>query len=673
MSERRLTIISVMGLEDVSSCEAARGTRSLGSPLRSQTTNGRSRELTLLAVAPPAPQHGSMPPNQNDPFPALQRALEGRYDLKHEIARGGMGIVYLAHEIALDRPVALKLLPPDLAAEPRRRERFLREARTAARLTHPNIVPIYAVDEIDGFVFFTMTLVEGETLARRIATRGPLPTEEATRVLREVAWAVAYAHAQGVIHRDLKAENILVERESGRVLVTDFGIAQVRGEPDGFDEGTVVGTFKYMSPEQAEGRPVDERSDVYSLGIMGHLVAGGTVPFTDGNAHAILRQQIYQPAPPLATVAEGVDHTLARAVDRCLAKRPEHRFPSAADLAEALESPRTLPAPLRVFLHKVRWTSRAHTGLSLVAVLALLQGISALAQGRWVLAGLAGGAIALAYAAPVAYLLPAVRRALRAGHTRADMVHALRVDLDLKREELAVQVDPRAGLTERVARITALAGVGLFGIGVVLALTTAVSTDLVLGSMTVGAGTAIVAGLIAAGRTERRRDRTGERWLRFWGGRVGQWATRLAAIGLGHLPVGAGTAPRRVEAVIAEATSRLYRNLPEGVREVLGDVSGLASHLEIQTMGTRALLAELDGSDATDSDMTSAELEVAREEARERLADSVTALERVRLTLLQFHAGLATVDTVSEELAMAREIRDVVDELLAQRRDAGEA
>jgi hypothetical protein len=309
-----------------------------------------------------------------------------------------------------------------------------------------------------------------------------------------------------------------------------------------------------------------------------------------------------------------VDHTLARAVDRCLAKRPEDRFPSAADLAEALESPGTLPAPLRVFLYKVRWTSRAHTGLSLVAVLALIQAMSALAQGRWVLAGLAGGAIALAYA-----------------------------------------------------------GVGLFGLGVVLAVTTAVSTDLVLGSMIVGAGTAILAGLIAAGRTERRRDRTGERWLRFWDGRVGQWATRLAAIGLGHLPVGTGTAPRRVEAVIAEATSRLYRNLPEGVREVLGDVSGLASHLELQTMGTRALLAELDGSDATDSDMTSAELEVAREEARERLADSVTALERVRLTLLQFHAGLATVDTVSEELAMAREIRDVVDELLAQRHEAGEA
>ena len=251
--------------------------------------------------------------------------------------------------------------------------------------------------------------------------------------------------------------------------------------------------------------------------------------------------------------------------------------------------------------------------------------------------------------------------------------HALRVDLDLKREELAVQVDPRAGLVERVARKAAFAGIGLFGLGVVLAVTTAVSTDLVLGGMTVGAGTAIVAGLIAARRTERRRDRAGERWLRFWDSRVGQWATRLAAVGLGHLRVGTGTAPRRGEAVIAAATNRLYRNLPEGVREVLGDVSGLASHLVLQTMGSRALLAELDGSDATDNDTTSAELEVAREEARERLADSVTALERVRLTLLQFHAGLATVDTVSEELAMAREIRDVVDELLAQRRELGDA
>jgi hypothetical protein len=179
--------------------------------------------------------------------------------------------------------------------------------------------------------------------------------------------------------------------------------------------------------------------------------------------------------------------------------------------------------------------------------------------------------------------------------------------------------------------------------------------------------------LIAARRTERRRDRAGEWWLRFWDGRVGRWATRLAAVGLGHLPVWTGTDARRGETVIAAATSRLYLNLPLGVREAVGDVSELASHLELQTMGTRALLAELNGSDATDSDMTSAELDVAREEARERLADSVTALERVRLSLLQLHAGLATVETVAEELAKAREIRDAVDQMLAQRRAAGDA
>ncbi|HEY9226778.1 MAG TPA: serine/threonine-protein kinase, partial [Gemmatimonadaceae bacterium] len=159
-------------------------------------------------------------------FIDLQHALAGEYSLERELGRGGMGIVYLAREVQLDRLVAIKVLPEALAARPDVRERFLREARMAASLSHPHIVPIYRVGESKGFVFFVMAYVNGETLGDRLRSRGPLPPNAATRLLREVAWALSYAHGRGIVHRDIKPDNILLETETGRALVTDFGIAR---------------------------------------------------------------------------------------------------------------------------------------------------------------------------------------------------------------------------------------------------------------------------------------------------------------------------------------------------------------------------------------------------------------------------------------------------------------
>src|SRR5262249_4361964 len=152
---------------------------------------------------------------------ALQSAVAGKYSIDREIGRGGMGRVYLARDVALERPVAIKVLPPELASNAEQRERFLREARTAARLSHPNIVPIFAVQDVGEFVFFVMAYVDGETLRQRVAARGPCPTGTASRILRDVAFALSYAHAQGVVHRDVKPENILIEHGSDRALVTD--------------------------------------------------------------------------------------------------------------------------------------------------------------------------------------------------------------------------------------------------------------------------------------------------------------------------------------------------------------------------------------------------------------------------------------------------------------------
>ena len=178
---------------------------------------------------------GNAPPSKVvDPlFLSLQEALAGHYALERELGRGGMAIVYLARDVRLDRPVAIKLLPPDLAAHAKLRDRFSSEARTAARLSHPHIVPIHAVDEARGYAFFVMSYVDGGTLAERVATRGPLPPREASRVLREVASALSAAHAQGVVHRDVKPGNILLERATGRAMVTDFGIAHAADGGEG--------------------------------------------------------------------------------------------------------------------------------------------------------------------------------------------------------------------------------------------------------------------------------------------------------------------------------------------------------------------------------------------------------------------------------------------------------
>src|SRR5207245_21068 len=189
------------------------------------------------------------------------------------LGRGGMGVVYLARELRLDRRVAIKLLPPEQALQPTARQRFLREARTAAQLSHPGIVPIFAVHEVADLVYFAMAYVDGDTLGRRVRKRGPMPYDTAARLLEEVARALAYAHDRGVVHRDVKPDNILLDLATGRALVSDFGIARV-GSGVTTEPQRVVGTAEFMSPEQVLGERVDPRSDLYSLGVAVRSVGG---------------------------------------------------------------------------------------------------------------------------------------------------------------------------------------------------------------------------------------------------------------------------------------------------------------------------------------------------------------------------------------------------------------
>ncbi len=248
-----------------------------------------------------------------------------------------MGIVLLARDVALDRLVAIKLLPPDLAARTELRERFLREARTAAGLSHPHIVPIHAVEEHDDLVFFVMGFVDGETLRERVERHGPLSPRATMQLLQEVAWALGYAHSRGIVHRDVKPENIMLERATGRSMVTDFGIASV-GEAARVSDpsGRITGTARYMSPEQASGEPVDARSDLYSLGVTAFFALTGRTPFEGPTSQALVAQHLTAAPPSVTALRPEVSGKLAAVIDRCLQKLPAERFESADDLAQAV-------------------------------------------------------------------------------------------------------------------------------------------------------------------------------------------------------------------------------------------------------------------------------------------------------------------------------------------------
>jgi len=277
----------------------------------------------------------------------LADALDGTYEIEGEIGRGGMGIVYSARDLMLKRRVAIKLLPPDLAFREEIRTRFMREAQTAARLSHPNIVPIHAVGEEGGLVYFVMGFVDGESLAARLRRRERLPIEEARRIMKETADALGLAHAMSVIHRDVKPDNILLEGTRRRVMVTDFGIAKaVSGAGGGTLTGTgvAIGTPAYMSPEQAAGeKEIDARSDIYSLGVVAFEMLTGEVPFKAPTVAGILLKQVTEPVPDLSRIRVDCPEDLANTVMRCLDKEPENRWPTADALRRALESRTSAP------------------------------------------------------------------------------------------------------------------------------------------------------------------------------------------------------------------------------------------------------------------------------------------------------------------------------------------
>jgi hypothetical protein len=300
-------------------------------------------------------------------FESIRRSLGDRYLIERELGRGGMGTVYLAREIKLDRPVALKVLLPEFASQSGLRDRFLRETRTAASFSHPNIVPVYAVEESEDYLAYAMGLVEGETLSERVARAGPLPVREIVRMVKDVAHALAYAHGRGVVHRDIKPDNVMLERATGRALVLDFGISRSMTQSAPASNltrvGEVVGTPEYMSPEQASGDVVDGRSDIYSLGLTAYYAATGATAITGDSTQKILVRQLTERVTPIETLRRDLPSALAKAIDRCVEKDPADRFATAEALVEEIDAAqlveREIPLPIRLFAGELSTLSLA--------------------------------------------------------------------------------------------------------------------------------------------------------------------------------------------------------------------------------------------------------------------------------------------------------------------------
>jgi hypothetical protein len=592
-----------------------------------------------------------MPQAPDQLFLEFQRVLAGQYSLDHELGRGGMGVVYLARDVALDRSVAIKLLPPILAAQPAFRERFLREARTAARLSHPHIVPIHAVAERDGFVYFVMGYVPGRTLGQRVRDSGVLRPDDAARILREVAWALGYAHAQGVVHRDVKPDNILLEEPSGRAMVTDFGIAQV-AEADPISGGHRAGTRGFMSPEQMEGTPLDGRSDLYALGLVGvYALTGGGVAEGEDAERALV-------------VAPG---WLRSALVDCMHHDAEDRFDDAAALAEALApqgvAAPEMPAALRV------WLTRTQPLVVLASMWSLFMSVGATFMAfRW----LGGDARALNdllrqllfFAAPWVVLAIArifeTRRALAAGYDLTDFRAAAMAEAVRKREEYAYDASA-SNLAGAVARRVAIGAlVTVFGLALLegsgaISISNYIMNRLAIGLALIAAVSGVV-GIVTPGRWSKR-DVPTDLASRFWKSSFGAWTAKVAGWGLGRRARAADAMHRATEVLLGDELEALYDGLPTELRRGLDDVPRTIKRL---TATAESLRGQVEAARA---------LGEAADREQARLMEAVAALETLRVGLLKLRAGTVSIEGFTTDLDAVQEVGDRVDRLVDARRE----
>ncbi len=605
---------------------------------------------------------------------ALQSVLLGRYSVERELGRGGMATVWLARDLRLDRLVAIKVLRAELAERPEEQERFLHEARMAARLAHPHIVPINAVVSDGAIAAIVMAFVDGETLGARIRRRGPLAAGEAERVLREVGWALGYAHQTGVVHRDLTLENILIERDSGRALLADFGLA---AETTGDAGAPVFGTPGFLAPEVIRGEAVTPASDLYALGVIGYTALAGTPPFTGETTGEMLARHLVQPPPDLAAHCHASPR-LVNAVLRCLAKDAADRPADATAFLAALER---APEPVAIAPPLVAWFSRWERFRTIYAV-----AIPMLALPTWLLiwgyftSGIAGFVRAATFVVaasftvlPIAAHLAAevveLRRLRGRGFGVADLRAAWPHWIErLEREHRREGLPPLPGRV--IFDLTVIGAAALLMLYVVvsplLPILMPIDTNLArailmdwASNVYLAVMTGIGIGLVTPGVRIPPRGLFRRLTSRFWHSRLAGVVGRLAGTGQRHRLAASSTIHRNTELVLALALEDLWKAMPPALRDGLDDVPALGRTLqrsaaELRDLGAR--LAEAEHNVASHDPDEAARVRSAHEAITARQRETITMLERLRLQLLRTVADRQPTADLDAHLARAREL-----------------
>lgn len=579
-----------------------------------------------------------------------------------------MGVVFLARDVLLERAVAIKLLAPALAAREEMRRRFLREARLAAQCFHPHIVPIHEVAESGELAWFVMAYVAGETLAERLQRVGTLPSATVQRIGREVGWALAYAHERGVVHRDVKPENILLEQGSDRALIADFGIAVATEGPHA--SGEVAGTARYMAPEQALGEAVDGRADLYALGVTLHFAATGRYPH-DGNALALLAGHATR--APVRSHAPHLAGPLADAIDRCLALQPADRFADAAEFVAALAPEReqvVLPSEAREVLHGARATMTLADWTVAIAIasLGLVIGEEARSLGRALMLAVTQGLVGFAAAATALRAIDTLRitrRALREGASPVDVSTAL----------AAPPVPSRP--------LAPIASVGLLMSGLGIAIGQAFVDDANLPSVieaVANVATWVLPPVLIQRAMEGLRSASGlNTWWHLWvrrpiASRIVRWlgGRRQAE------PVRPAPASGATEVLLQQAAATLFAELGVDAQRALAALPAATAALAQEAIALRARAAAIDAEQRVlrhRADDTPAEHRVRRDALQAeraavdgRLGATVAALEAIRVDLLRLHADRTVPGSMTEQLDVVRELQRHVDAAAEVRR-----
>lgn len=610
------------------------------------------------------------PPDRSTPL-HLQDAIGDRYALERELGRGGMGCVWLARDLRLDRPVAIKVLHPELAMRAPAREQFLREARTAASLSHPHIVPVLGVESRGDTTFLVMAMIDGETLGARVRRRGPLPGAEVERMVREIGSALGYAHARGVVHRDITPENVLVERESGRALLVDFGLAQL-GE-DG--AGMVAGTPGYVAPEVIRGDPAASASDLYALGATAWFALTGAPPYVGESAGEVLAKHLVQALPDLPLAARGTSRRLSGALRACLEKDPGARPGNVTSLLAGLDAG---PPPVAIPPALVEWFTRWDRIRVAYAIATPVLALQLLVLMEYYL-GRGGGALRVAamgswalstLLVPLAAHLMAELGALRRLAARGFGIGDIRAAWDHWTERLR-QEHRRDGLPPLAARVLfdlTVVGTVVIAAGSVIALTLLPAlvapaelqwTQLALMSLGswlfLGTAAGLSINLLAPGVRLHPDGLLRRLGRRFWRGTLAGLAARAVRARSARALAASSTVHRNTELVLGLAIDTLWKALPAEQREGRADVPAVAASLQHGAEELRAMLTRLvEARDALPGDDPEGErLDRVAATITQQHRAAVGQLETLRLQLLRAVALRTVTADLGDEIAAA--------------------